>query len=576
MPVLDVVVPDLGEFEEVEIIEILISVGDHVEVETSLVTLESEKATMEIPSPFSGSISEVSVALGDQVSTGDLLVRVETLEHQSAGTTEDVTRVKSGNTSSTDNIAPGSFDYDLIVLGGGPGGYAAAFRAADLGLRVALVEREHSLGGVCLNFGCIPSKALLHVAEVITEAKAVSDRGICFGDPVIDLGALRSHKEEVVSRLAKGLSDLARKRKVEIHHGNGELKSPNQISVDSEGEVSLLTFSHAVIAVGSSVIDIPGLPYADPRIIDSTGALELSDIPDRLLVVGGGVIGLEMAAVFHALGSKISIVELTDELLLGVDRDVVRPMERLLRERYEAIWTGTRLDRIEPETTGLRVFLEGAGCPDDAMFDKALIAVGRRPNGDSFGAENAGILVDEKGFVRVDEELRSNVPHVFAIGDVVKGPMLAHKATHQGKVVAELVAGKFGGFLPEAVPSVAYTDPEVAWVGLNEKDAEEEGKSIRVERFPWAASGRALGSGRSEGTTKLIFDEENGRLLGAAIVGVGAGELIGECVLAMEMGADAEDLALTIHPHPTRSESIGLSAELFHGSITDLMPRRAK
>jgi dihydrolipoamide dehydrogenase len=569
-------VPDLGEFEEVEVIEILPSVGDKVEIEDALVTLESEKATMEIPSPIAGSVSEILVSLGDQVSEGQLLVRIEARRSSRDDSDKSSHSEQKSEAPSSESTELGSCDYDLIVLGGGPGGYAAAFRAADLGLRVALVEREQTLGGVCLNFGCIPSKALLHVAEVITEAKAVSNRGVHFGDPKIDVTALRAHKDGVVSKLANGLSDLAQRRKVRIYHGLGHLQGPNEISVAVEGEASLLTFSNAIIAVGSSVIDLPGLPYEDPRILDSTSALNLTDIPGRLLVVGGGVIGLEMAAVFHALGSKVSIVELTEHLLVGVDRDVVRPLQRLLSERYATIWTSTRLTRIESETDGLRIFLEGPDGSEEAVFDKALIAVGRCPNGRGFGAENAGILVDDKGFIPVDEELRSNVSHIFAVGDVVEGPMLAHKATHQGKVAAEVAAGHFGRFQPAAVPSVAYTDPEVAWVGINEEEAKKEGRSIRVEKFPWAASGRALGSGRSEGMTKLIFEADSGHILGAAIVGVGAGELIGECVLALEMGADAEDLALTIHPHPTISESIGLSAELFHGSITDLLPRREK
>lgn len=576
MQVLDVVVPDLGEFEEVEVIEILPSIGDHVEIEDALVTLESEKATMEIPSPVAGSVSEILISLGDQVSEGHVLVRIASDRANKDDFDESSDSEEKNEVPSSERITSQSVDYDLMVLGGGPGGYAAAFRAADLGMRVALVEREPTLGGVCLNFGCIPSKALLHVAEVITEAKAVSNRGVHFGDPEIDVAALRAHKDGVVSKLANGLSDLAQRRKVRTYHGLGHLQGPNEISVDVEGKTTLLTFSNAIIAVGSTVIDLPGLPYEDSRILDSTSALTLTDIPDRLLVVGGGVIGLEMAAVFHALGSEVSIVELTEHLLVGVDRDVVRPLQRLLRERYATIWTSTRLIRIEPEADGLRVFLEGPEGSEQVVFDKVLIAVGRRPNGEGIGAENAGVLIDDKGFIPVDEELRSNVSHIFAVGDVVEGPMLAHKATHQGKVAAEVAAGQFAKFQPAAVPSVAYTDPEVAWVGINEEEAKKEGKSIRVEKFPWAASGRALGSGRPEGMTKLIFDEDSGHILGAAIVGVGAGELIGECVLALEMGADAEDLALTIHPHPTISESIGLSAELFHGSITDLLPRRVK
>ncbi len=587
----DVTVPDLGEFDQVEVIEILVSVGDRVAVEDSLLTLESEKATMELPSPRAGLVQEICVALGDHVSEGQLLVRMEADASESAeppaareeeSATTEAPPVADARPTPNDMppASPGSefshADVDVLVLGAGPGGYTAAFRAADLGLRVALVERHAELGGVCLNVGCIPSKALLHVAEVLTEVRELADHGVRFGDPEIDLDQLRAHKEDVVRKLTGGLAGLAKRRGVEVLRGEGRFEDDHRLCVTSEEGDRVVTFAHAIIAVGSHSAKLPGIPYDDPRVVSSTGALALEDIPEKLLVIGGGVIGLELAAVYHALGSRVSVVEWLDELLAGADRDVVKPLERVVRDRYEDVWTGSRVAGVEAQGDGLLVRFEGKDVPETALFDRVLVAVGRRPNGSFIGADRAGVDVDERGFIRVDEQQRTNVPHIFAIGDVVGEPMLAHKATHQGKVAAEVIAGEPASFDPRAIPAVAYTDPEVAWMGLTETEARATGVRVRRERFPWAASGRALGVGRPEGQTKLLFDAESGRLVGAAIVGPNAGELIAETVLALEMGSDAEDMSLTIHPHPTLSETVAFAAEMANGTITDLyVPKRS-
>jgi dihydrolipoamide dehydrogenase len=461
---------------------------------------------------------------------------------------------------------------DVAVLGAGPGGYSAAFRAADLGLEVVLVERYPELGGVCLNVGCIPSKALLHVAEVMTDARDLADHGVTFGEPTLDLARLRAFKDSVVKRLTDGLAGLAQRRGVTVVTGSGHFAGPHRLDVETADGLLALDFAHAIVAAGSRAAELPGLP-ADPRIMDSTGALTLDDVPSRLLVIGGGIIGLELASVYDALGSEITVVELQDELLAGVDRDLVRPLERRIRRRYAGVFLGTRVSETEPREEGLRVCFEGAKAPEASVFDRVLVAVGRIPNGSLLAAESAGLQVDERGFLPVDEMQRTNVAHIHAIGDIAGGPLLAHKAIREGQTAAEVIAGLPAAFDPRAIPSVAYTDPEVAWTGITEIEAAQQGLALRKGAFPWTASGRALGTGRSEGLTKLLFSEESGRLVGGGIVGRHAGELIAELTHAIEMGSDAEDLALSIHPHPTLSESVGIAAEASLGTATDLPPQ---
>jgi len=464
---------------------------------------------------------------------------------------------------------------DVVVVGSGPGGYSAAFRAADLGQQVALVERDANLGGVCLNVGCIPSKALLHAAKVISDTREMAAHGITFGAPQIDLDGLRGWKEKVVGQLTKGLVGLAGQRKVEVVHGVAAFTGANTLEVSVADGKTVIEFTNAIIAAGSEPVRLPGLPYDDPRVIDSTGALALTDIPQRMLVVGGGIIGLEMATVYMELGTRVSVVELTPDLMLGADRDIVKPLEKRLKKGLEAIYTKTKLTQVEVTEDALIAHFEGGKAPATAAYDRVLVAVGRTPNGKQVAAEKAGVAVDERGFIQVDTQMRSNVPHIFAIGDIVGQPMLAHKAVHEGKVAAEVIAGHKVAFDARVIPSVAYTDPEVAWVGLTETQAKADGTPYGKGAFPWAASGRSLSLGRNEGITKLLFNEDDGRIIGAGIVGPNAGDLIAEVALAIEMGCDAEDIALTIHPHPTLSETVAMGAEVFSGTITDLyMPKR--
>ncbi|MHB0925999.1 MAG: dihydrolipoyl dehydrogenase [Gallionellaceae bacterium] len=480
--------------------------------------------------------------------------------------------VKAGESISVSD----AIHAEVVVLGAGPGGYTAAFRAADLGKQVVLVERHASLGGVCLNVGCIPSKALLHVARVINEAGEASHHGVTFGKPQIDIDQIRAWKESVVAKLTGGLKQLAKQRKVQVVQGEAKFATPNSLVVTTAEGDKTISFDHAIIAAGSSTARIPGFPYDDPRLIDSTGALKLQDVPKRMLVVGGGIIGLEMATVYDALGSQINVVELADGLIPGADRDLVRPLHKRIEKRYEAIYLKTKVSKIEAQKDGLMVTFEGEQAPEPQLYDRVLLAVGRRPNGRGIGAEAAGVTVDERGFIPVNQQMRTNVPHIFAIGDIVGEPMLAHKASHEGKVAAEVIAGHKAYFEPLAIPSVAYTDPEIAWMGLTETQAKAQGIAYEKANFPWAASGRALSIGREEGATKLLLDPQTRRILGAGIVGANAGELIAEAVLALEMGADMEDIGLTIHPHPTLSETLGFAAELAEGTITDLLAPRKK
>ena len=580
--VIEVRVPDIGDFAEVEVIEIHVASGDSVEVEDSLVTLESDKATMDVPSPFAGVVRDLKVAVGDKVSQDTLVCSVATIsataDENAPPEDESPPPLTASTEPSTSVGVAGDAAHirtKVLVLGAGPGGYTAAFRSADLGLDTVLVERYETLGGVCLNVGCIPSKALLHTAEVIDGARAMAAHGVEFGEPNINPRKLADWKSSVVGKLTKGLAGLAKQRKVRVVHGRGHFASANQLVVEGPQGQQVIEFEHAIIAAGSQATAIPAFPNDDDRLMDSTDALELTDIPERMLVVGGGIIGLEMATVYAALGSKITVVELADGLMPGCDRDLVRVLQKRLQSSYENIYTSTQVKAIEPAEAGLIVTFEGAKAPAQDTFDRVLVAVGRRPNGNAIGADKAGVHVDEGGFIPVDNQCRTNQPHIFAIGDIVGQPMLAHKATHEGKVAAEVIAGHKAFFEPLTIPSVAYTDPEVAWMGLTEEQAKADGVEFEKAVFPWAASGRAIGIGRDEGFTKLLFDSETKRVIGAGIVGVHAGDLISEAVLALEMGADAEDLGLTIHPHPTLSETINFAAEIEHGTITDLyVPKR--
>jgi dihydrolipoamide dehydrogenase len=575
----DLLLPDIGDFESVEVIEIHVAVGDSIKVEDPLLTLESDKATMDIPSPFAGTIKQLNVAIGDKVSTGSKLGSLETTSAAagSAAGSAVGSAAKRDKVAAETAAATGDADVntEVVVLGAGPGGYTAAFRAADLGKKVVLIERYPVLGGVCLNVGCIPSKALLHTAQIINEAEHMKANGVDFGKPKVDLEGINGFKNKVVGKLTGGLAALAKQRKIKVVHGVAQFIDQNNLQVDNSGEITRVKFEHCIIAAGSQATEIPPFPNEDARLMDSTDALELTDVPKKLLIVGGGIIGLEMATVYHALGSEITVVEFLDSLIPGCDKDLVRGLSRVISKRYKAIHLKTKVAAIKAQKNGLKVTFEGAKAPAPSLFDKVLVAVGRRPNGNSIGAEKAGVNVDEAGFIAVDKQMRTNVANIFAIGDVVGNPMLAHKATHEGKVAAEVIAGMKSSFEPLTIPSVAYTDPEVAWMGLNEIEAKAQGIEYEKGAFPWAASGRALGIDRDEGMTKVLFDKENKRILGAGIVGPNAGELIAEAVLALEMGADAEDISLTIHPHPTLSETFNFAAEMVEGTITDLyIPRK--
>ena len=579
-------VPDIGNFKEIAIIEVLVKVGDAVEPEQSLITLETDKATMDVPSPVAGRVKELKIKVGDRVSEGSVILILEVeaqtssnllLSAEKSFPSPDKPGASLSNQVKTEEKGVpqtanqhSAIHAEVVVLGAGPSGYTAAFRAADLGKQVLLIEKHATLGGVCLNVGCIPSKALLHVAKVITEATEVSNLGVSFGKPKIDLVKIREWKQSVVDKLTGGLAGLAKQRKVQVLRGVAKLTSPNSLAVKTAEGEKLVTFEHAIIAAGSSVARIPGFPYDDPRLIDSTGALALQDVPKRMLIIGGGIIGLEMATVYDALGCKISVVELAEGLIPGADRDLVRPLAKRIGQRYEAIYLNTRVTTIEAQKAGLKVTFEGNNAPEPQLYDRVLLAVGRRPNGREIDAQAAGVNVNERGFIPVDNQQRTNVPHIFAIGDIVGEPMLAHKAVHEGKVAAEVIAGHKSAFEALTIPSVAYTDPEISWMGLTETQAKAQGITFEKASFPWAASGRALSMGRDEGLTKLLYDPATLRILGAGIVGSNAGELIAETVLALEMGADMEDIGLTIHPHPTLSETVGFAAEIAEGSITDL------
>jgi dihydrolipoamide dehydrogenase len=628
--IIEVPVPDIGDFKNIPVIDVLVKPGDAVEKESSLVTLESDKATIDIPSPSAGVVKELRVKSGDKVSQGSVLLTLDAADSaggaaaeasQSATLAPDIKQsatlapdAKQSATPAPESkpaaraaetrqspppatakaapapaqppaaVAPapaqrapvqqGDIHADVVVIGAGPGGYTAAFRAADLGKKVVLVERYATLGGVCLNVGCIPSKALLHIAKVITEAQDAGHAGIVFDKPKVDLAKLREWKAGVVGKLTKGLSALAKQRKVQVVQGKASFAGAHMLKVATPQGDKTVSFDACIIAAGSSVTKIPGVPYEDPRIIDSTGALELAQVPKRLLVVGGGIIGLEMATVYDALGAKVTVVELMDTLIPGADPDVVKVLEKRIEKRYEKILLKTRVSRVEAQKAGLKVTFEGASTTSDT-FDAILMAVGRRPNGLDIGAPAAGVAVDERGYIRVDKQQRTNVPHIYAIGDVCGEPMLAHKATHEAKVAAEVIAGHKVSFDARTIPSVAYTDPEIAWMGLTEAQAQKQGVAYDKAVFPWAASGRALSTGRDDGMTKMLFEKDSRRVIGAAIVGVNAGELIAETVLALEMGADATDLSLTVHPHPTLSETVAFASEMAEGTITDLyVPRK--
>jgi dihydrolipoamide dehydrogenase len=597
MATIEVQVPDIGDFKDVEIIEILVKPGDAVQKEQSLITVESDKASMEIPSAAAGIVRELRVKLGDKVSQGAVILTMEAAEASAAGRAAApapaaaAAPVQPAAAPGAPPAAapqagrfagPADLDCEILVLGAGPGGYSAAFRAADLGKKVVLVERYPSLGGVCLNVGCIPSKALLHVAAVMDEAKHFAELGIDFGAPSIDLPRLRAHKDKVVGKLTGGLAQMARMRKVTVVRGYGSFLDPHHLQVEltdgggqqATGERKVVRFGSAIVAAGSAAVRLPFLPD-DPRIVDSTGALQLREVPGKMLVIGGGIIGLEMATVYSTLGARVDVVEMMDGLMLGADRDLVKVWQKFNAHRFDRVLLRTRTTAVEARPDGLWARFEGEGAPAQAQrYDLILQSVGRSPNGRKIGADKAGVAVNERGYIPVDRQMRTNVPHIFAIGDIVGQPMLAHKAVHEGHVAAEAAVGRKSFFDAKVIPSVAYTDPEIAWVGLTEDEAKTAGRKVRKGLFPWSASGRAIANGRDEGFTKLLFDEDSHRIVGGGIVGTHAGDLIGEIALAIEMGADAVDIGKTIHPHPTLGESMGMAAEVAEGHCTDLPPPR--
>ncbi len=580
MSLIEVKIPDIGDFKDVDVVEVLVKVGDKVEKEQSLLSLESDKATIEIPSPHAGVVKELRVKVGDKLSQGATVLMLE--ESSSAAAPAAASPVNLAPPSSSPAPSPSpspavaafggpaDLSCDVLVLGAGPGGYSAAFRAADLGMSVVLVERYATLGGVCLNVGCIPSKALLHVAAVMDEAQNISEHGIVFGKPAVDIDKLRGWKEKVVGKLTSGLSGMAKARKVIVLQGLGSFAGPKHLMVETKEGRKLVAFKNAIIAAGSQASKIPTMPD-DPRIVDSTGALELRSKPKRMLVIGGGIIGLEMGTVYSTLGARLDVVEMMDGLMAGADRDLVKVWQTFNAKRFDKIMLKTRTTKVEALKEGIKVWFEGENAPaEPQLYDLVLVSVGRVPNGGKIAAAAAGINVSERGFIPVDGQMRTNVPHIFAIGDIVGQPMLAHKAVHEGHVAAEVAAGQKSFFDASVIPSVAYTDPEIAWVGLTEEEAKKQGIKVGVGKFPWAASGRAIANGRDEGFTKLIVNEETHRVVGGAIVGTGAGDLISELALAIEMGADATDIGRTIHPHPTLGESVGMAAELYEGVCTDL------
>ncbi len=593
----EVKVPDIGDYDNVPVIEVLVKPGDTVSKDQGLITLESDKATMEVPSTVAGTVKEVKVKVGDEVSEGTVVVVIEA-EAAAAGKSQTaanpapaMSEDKAATPAPKSTEAPATkassstgrkadFECQVCVLGSGPGGYTAAFRAADLGQNVVLIERYATLGGVCLNVGCIPSKALLHAARLIDEAEHSVDIGIDFGKPKIDIGKLSAFKDKVVAQLTGGLASMGKQRKVTTVQGLGKFVSPTEIEVETKDGKKLVRFEKCIIAAGSQVVKLPGFPWDDARMMDSTDALVLKDVPKKLLVVGGGIIGLEMACVYDGLGSEVTVVELLDQLMPGADPDLVKPLATRLSKRYAGIHLKVKVSKIEATKEGLKATFEGADpvknqAPEPQLYDRVLVAVGRTPNGKKIDADKAGVQITDRGYIPVDKQMRTNVPNIFAIGDIVGNPMLAHKATHEGKVAAEVCAGEKSEFVARVIPSVAYTDPEVAWIGVTEGEAKKNGLKIGIGKFPYAASGRAIGIGRTEGFTKLIFDEATHRIIGAGIVGPNAGDLISEVALAIEMGAEASDIGLTVHPHPTLSESVGMAAEVYEGTITDLyLPKK--
>ncbi|WP_019556515.1 dihydrolipoyl dehydrogenase [Thiomicrorhabdus arctica] len=593
--IVDIIVPDIGDFAEVDVIEVLVSAGEEVAQDDSLLTLESDKATMEIPAPFAGKIISMSVEVGDKVKEGSIIGTIEiantetvaaNVEASVAATAEptvaeapkaEAPKTEAPKAVAAADLPDADMQCELLVLGSGPGGYTAAFRASDLGKKVVMIERYNDIGGVCLNVGCIPSKALLHMSVVLNETKEMGAHGITFAEPKIDIDKIRAFKDGVINKLTGGLTGLAKARQVEVVTGYGKFTSANTVSVEAaDGSIKTIAFEKAIIAAGSRVVKLPFIPHDDPRVMDSTGALALEEIPKRLLVIGGGIIGLEMAQVYDSLGSSITVVELGDTIIPGADKDISKPLLKKIKKQYENVFLKSKVTNVEATDAGLVVTFEGKDCPDTDTFDRVLVAVGRAANGKLIDAEKAGVAVNDWGFIEVNERQETNVGNIYAIGDIVGQPMLAHKAVHEGKVAAEVISGMPSAFTPMSIPSVAYTDPEVAWAGKTEDELKAEGIEYEKGAFPWAASGRSLSLGRDEGLTKAMFCAKTHRLLGCGIVGPNAGELIAEAMLAIEMGADMQDLALTIHPHPTLSETLCFAAEMAEGTITDLMPPKKR